>query len=78
VMLVFRQGMHLSLARISVGLVAAAGLTLLMASMLYDVKPKDAAAFRVVAGMTAIALAAFVTPALRAGSVDPAVRLQSD
>jgi hypothetical protein len=79
VMLVFRQGMRLSLARISVGLVAAAGLTLLMAKHALRRETQDAATFRVVtAGMTAVALATCVTPALRAASVDPAVALGSD
>jgi predicted permease len=79
VMLVVRQGMRLALAGIGVGLLAAASLTRLMASLLYDVKPNDAATFGAVAfGMAATALAACCAPALRAARVDPAVALRGE
>jgi putative ABC transport system permease protein len=79
VMLVVRQGMRLALAGIGAGLLAAASLTRLMASLLYDVKPNDAATFGVVAfGMAATALAACCAPALRAARVDPAVALRGE
>jgi putative ABC transport system permease protein len=79
VTLVVRQGMRLALAGIGAGLLAAAGLTRLMASLLYDVKPNDAATFGVVAfGMAATALAACGAPALRAARVDPAVALRGE
>jgi putative ABC transport system permease protein len=79
VMLVVRQGMRLALAGIGAGLLAAAGLTRLMASLLYEVKPNDAATFGAVAfGMAATALAACCAPALRAACVDPAIALRGD
>jgi ABC-type antimicrobial peptide transport system permease subunit len=79
VMLVFRQGIRLALSGIAAGLIVAASLSRVMASMLYDVKPDDGATFAVVTvGMTAIALLSCVTPALRAASVDPSVMLRSD
>jgi ABC-type antimicrobial peptide transport system permease subunit len=79
VMLVVRQGMRLALVGIGAGMLAAAMLTRLMASLLYDVKPNDAATFCVVAfGMAATALAACCAPALRAARVDPAVALRGE
>jgi putative ABC transport system permease protein len=79
VMLVIGQGMRLALVGIGAGLLAAASLTRLMANLLYDVKPNDAATFGAVAfGMAAIALGACCTPALRAARVDPAVTLRGE
>lgn len=79
VTLVVRQGMRLALAGIAAGLLAAASLTRLMASLLYDVQPNDAATFGAVAfGMVATALAACGAPALRAARVDPAVTLRGE
>jgi putative ABC transport system permease protein len=79
VILVVRQGMRVALVGIGAGLLAAASLTRLMASLLYDVKPNDAATFGTVAfGMVATALAACCTSALRAARVDPAVTLRGE
>jgi ABC-type antimicrobial peptide transport system permease subunit len=78
-MLVVRQGMRLAVVGIGAGLLAATSLTRLMASLLYEVKPNDAATFGTVAfGMAAIALAACCAPALRAARVDPAVALRGE
>jgi putative ABC transport system permease protein len=79
VALIVRQGMRLALSGIGAGLLAAAGLTRLMATLLYDVKPNDAATFAAVAcGMAAAALAACCAPALQASRVDPAVALRGE
>ncbi|MGD0778462.1 MAG: FtsX-like permease family protein [Candidatus Solibacter sp.] len=79
VMLVVRQGMRLALVGIGAGLFAAAGLTRLMASLLYDVRPNDAATFTTVAfGMAAVALGACCAPAFRAAHVDPADALRGE
>jgi putative ABC transport system permease protein len=79
VMLVVWQGTRLALVGIGAGLAAAASLTRLMASLLYDVKPNDAAIFGIVAfGMAATAVAACSTPALRAARVDPAITLRGE
>lgn len=78
-MLVVWQGMRLAMVGIGAGLLAAASLTRLMASLLYDVKPNDAVTFGVVAvGMAAIALLACAAPALRAARVDPVVAMRGE
>ncbi len=77
--LVVHQGMRLALIGIVAGLLAAAGLTRLMASLLYDVKPNDTATFFAVAiSLAATALAACCAPALRAARVDPVVALRGE
>jgi putative ABC transport system permease protein len=79
VVLVVRQGMRLALVGIGAGLFAAASLTRLMASLLYNVQPSDAMTFVTVAfGMAATALAACCSPALRAARVDPAIALRGE
>lgn len=73
------QGMRLAMAGIGAGLLGAAGLTRLMASLLYEVKPNDGATFAAAGpGMAAIAFAACCAPALRAARVDPAAALRSE
>jgi putative ABC transport system permease protein len=61
-----------------VGLIAAAGVTHLMASMLYQVEPMDPL---VLASMTTlfavVALIACLVPSLRASRVDPVIALRS-
>lgn len=70
--MVVRQGMQLALLGIIVGLAAAAGLTRLMVSLLYDVEPVDPQTFGFVAAL--LATAAFVAcsaPAARAARIAP-------
>ncbi len=70
--MVLRQGMILAGIGVVVGLVAAAGLTRLMSSMLFGVEATDPVTFGVVAAMlTAVALVASYLPALRASRTDP-------
>jgi predicted permease len=75
--MVLRQGATLAGAGVVVGLVAAAGVTRLMASLLYGVQPIDVPTFAAVAlALSAIALFASWMPARRASTVDPVVALR--
>jgi putative ABC transport system permease protein len=77
VRMVVRQGMTVALVGIAVGVAAALGLTRLMATMLFEVKPDDPLTFVAVAAtLTAAALAACWLPAVRAARVDPLVALR--
>ncbi|HLK46790.1 MAG TPA: FtsX-like permease family protein, partial [Bryobacteraceae bacterium] len=75
-MFVYR-GMLLSGLGIVLGAAAAAGLTRLMSSLLFGVKPVDAATFAAAAGVLVIAaLTASYLPARRAAAVDPVETLR--
>jgi putative ABC transport system permease protein len=77
VRLVVGQGMRLTLLGVAAGLLAALGLTRLLASYLYSVRPTDPVTFVVVsAAMLAVALLASYIPARRATRVDPLVALR--
>ena len=79
VLLIVRQGMRLAVIGIGAGLLAAAGLTHVMASLLYGVTPDDIPTFvGATFVMTITALAACGLPALRAARVDPAVALRGE
>jgi putative ABC transport system permease protein len=75
--MVVRQAMILAAVGIVIGLGAAYGLTRLMVSLLFDVKPTDPAVFASVAALLgAVAFLASYIPARRALRVDPAVALR--
>ena len=75
--LVLNQGASLALAGIVVGVLAAIGLTRLMASLLYGVTPTDPVTFIAVAILLLIvALVACYIPARRAMRVDPMIALR--
>ena len=77
VRMVVGQGMAVALTGIAVGIAAAFGLTRLMASLLFDVKPNDPLTFAAVAiSLTATALLASCIPALKAARVDPLLALR--
>jgi putative ABC transport system permease protein len=79
VRMVVGQGMGIALSGIVVGLAAAVGLTRLMASLLYDVKPNDPQTFATVAvALAATALLASWGPALKAALVDPLIALRHE
>jgi ABC-type antimicrobial peptide transport system permease subunit len=77
--LVLGHGLALTAIGIAVSLAAAAALTRVMASQLYDVAPIDPATFLVVPlALFVAAFAACCLPALRATRVDPLVALRSE
>ncbi|HEY2466984.1 MAG TPA: ABC transporter permease [Terracidiphilus sp.] len=77
--LVVRQGMQLTLIGILAGLIGAAALTRVMASLLFGVSTMDVVTFLTVPALLAlIAFAATVIPAWRACGVDPMVALREE
>lgn len=77
--LVVRQGMKLTLIGILAGIIGAAALTRVIASLLFGVSSTDAATFLAVPVLlAAVAFAATVIPAWRATSVDPMVALREE
>lgn len=75
--MVLRQGLLLTMAASAIGLIAAVAVTRFMASMLFNVAPRDPATFAVVAGLlAAVAIAATLIPARRAMRVNPVTALK--
>jgi putative ABC transport system permease protein len=77
--MVMRYGMGLAVLGIAVGAVVAAGTTRLMGDLLYQVSPRDPAAFAVAFGVMAVAaVAACLIPALRVMRTDPVRALRGE
>jgi putative ABC transport system permease protein len=75
--LIVRNGMSMAALGVVVGLVGAFGLTRLLESLLFGVKPTDFVTFAVVTlALLAVALLACYIPARRATRVDPLVALR--
>ena len=75
--LVLREGLRATLLGIGCGVVAGLGLTRLMASVWYGVKPGDWVTFSGVGlVLLVVALVACAVPARRAMRVDPIVALR--
>lgn len=77
--LVIGQGLVLVSIGVGIGIAAAVGLTRLMASLLYGVRPTDPLTFITVSiFLLAVALIASCIPARRAARVDPMVALRHE
>jgi putative ABC transport system permease protein len=77
--LVVRQGMALALVGVGAGVLAALGLTRVLAHMLFGVRATDPATYAGVALLLAgVALLACILPAGRAARVDPLVALRHE
>jgi putative ABC transport system permease protein len=75
--LVIKQGMSLMLAGLGVGLVLSLGLTWVLGSLLFAVRPYDPLSLAAAAAALAlVALIACALPAWRASRVDPLVALR--
>jgi putative ABC transport system permease protein len=75
--MVLQNGARMTLAGTAIGIVAALGLTQLMASMLFGVRPTDPVTFGLVTMvLCGIALFACYLPARRAAKVDPMAALR--
>ncbi|MCG3161658.1 MAG: hypothetical protein JMDDDDMK_02855 [Acidobacteria bacterium] len=77
--LVLNHGMKMALGGVALGLLAALGLTRLLAKMLYGVSATDPATFVVIALLlTTVAMLACFIPAWRATKVDPMIALRQE
>jgi predicted permease len=77
--MVVKQGTVLAGLGVAIGLVAATGLTRLMASLLYGVEANDPLTFAATAGLLlAVAVTASYLPARRAARTDPLEALRSE
>jgi predicted permease len=77
--MVFGAGLRLMAVGIGLGSMAALGLTWLMRSMLFEVRPLDPLAFAAAAAvLAAFAMLACYLPARRATRVDPLIALRHD
>src|SRR3954465_1028237 len=73
------HGARLAAVGIAFGLLAAAGMTRFMSTLLFEVKPGDPLTYVLVcAGLVAAAMLASYVPALRATSVDPVQALRAE
>ena len=73
------RGMLVALAGIAIGLVSAFVMSRVLASLLFDIHPRDMTTFTTVAVMLAVvAFVACLVPATRAAQMDPLVALREE
>jgi ABC-type antimicrobial peptide transport system permease subunit len=78
-MMFLKQGLRLTTIGAVIGLVAALGMTRVIANMLYEVKAFDPSSFLTVPLVIAlVAIVASAVPAVRAMSVDPMAALKDE
>jgi ABC-type antimicrobial peptide transport system permease subunit len=76
---VMKQGLLLTIVGVAVGVAGALGVNRLMASLLFGVKPTDAATVTsVIVAITLVAILACLLPAWRASRLDPNAVLRSE
>ena len=79
VRMILRQGLVLGVLGVGIGVAASFGLTRLMGTLLYQVRPNDPLTFVAVAALLiGVALLASGVPALRAARVSPLVALRTE
>jgi putative ABC transport system permease protein len=79
VRMILRRSLAMALAGVAAGVAASFFFTKFLATMLFEVKPTDAASFAAAAGaLLLVALAAAYLPARRAAHIDPAVVLRGE
>ena len=79
VRLILGRGLALTLAGLAIGAAAALGLTRLMSTLLFEVKPSDAPTYALSAAVLgAVALLACYIPARRAASADALAALKAE
>jgi predicted permease len=77
--MIVRRAMTVAGSGVAIGILAALGLTRLIASLLFDVKPNDAETFAAVAAvLTVTALFASWLPALKASRIEPVTALRHE
>ncbi|MBZ5617888.1 MAG: ABC transporter permease [Acidobacteriia bacterium] len=77
--MVIGQGMRLAAIGLAIGIAGASGLTRLMTTMLFDVKPTEPGVFLLVAGaLMVVAFVASLIPSLRAVRIHPSVALRDE
>jgi hypothetical protein len=73
------RGMLVAVGGIGAGLAGAVALSRVLASLLFEIQPRDSLTFTVVAVLlSVVALTACLAPALRASRVDPIVALRDE
>jgi len=77
--LVFRQGFALALAGLAVGFAAAASVTHVLESLLFETSPADPASWGTMVIVVVVSTGiACVVPARRAAAADPTATLRSE